>query len=273
MSNTPFFSLIENDLTSGGPLPGSPPVITDFTVSGTHTFDVTAKRHTLMLVGGGAGGGSGRRGVAAMNFGGNGGEGGAYTEIDVLASEVSGVFDVVVGAGGTGGAAVSTDDTDGNNGTDGGTTYVWKSGSFTYLAIAGEGRKGEGGTSAFPTQIYGSAVGTFNGGGGGLGGTIGNPPFNADTIGRAAGGGGGAGGHDGVTDQVGARGAVPVSRPGTQSSAGTAGGGNGTNGVAPFFPLGPGGGGGGGGASLNGFASGKGGDGGAGWVRIISYYS
>jgi len=276
--------------------PTSPPLISYFTVNGTWTPDPAAKRHTLMLVGGGGGGGSGRRGVAAMNFGGNGGEGGAYTEIDVLASEVSGAFDVVVGTGGTGGAAVSTDDTDGNTGTDGNTSYIWKSGLGTFLSIAGFGRGGQGGTTAFPTQVYNSAIGTFNGGGGGLGGTTGYAPFNADLLGRAAGGGGGAGGHDGVTDQAGARGAVPVSRPGVQSTAGTAGGGNGTNGAAPLFPLGPGGGGGGGGssvttaggaggngsnggggggggASINGFNSGKGGDGAAGWVRIITYYN
>lgn len=288
-------------IVSGGAItigPGTitPSLVTDFTVNGTWTPDPAAKRHTLMLVGGGGGGGSGRRGIAAMNFGGNGGEGGAYTEIEVLASEISGTFDVVVGTGGAGGAAVSTDDTDGNNGTDGNPSYIWKSGLGTFLAIAGNGRGGQGGTTAFPTQVYDGAVGTFNGGVGAVGGTIGFAPLNAPSVGRAAGGGGAGGGHDGVTDQAGTRGAIPVSRPGTQSTGGTAGGGNGTNGAAPMFPLGPGGGGGGGGssvttaggsggdgsnggagggggASLNGFNSGKGGDGGAGWVRIITYYN
>ena len=286
-------------IVSGGAItigPTSPPLISYFTTNSTWTPDLTAKRHTLMLVGGGGGGGSGRRGIAAMNFGGNGGEGGAYTEIEVLASEISGTFDVVVGTGGTGGAAVSTDDTDGNNGTGGNSSYIWKSGLSTFLAIAGGGRGGDGGTTAFPTQVYNGAIGTFNGGTGAVGGTVGNAPINADSIGRAAGGGGGGGGHDVLTDQAGSRGSLPVSRPGTQSTAGTAGGGNGTNGVAPFFPLGPGGGGsgggssvttaggsggngsnggggGGGGASINGFNSGKGGDGGAGWIRIITYYN
>ncbi len=297
MSNTPFFSLIEKDPTGGGG-GGSvtPSLVTDITVSGTWTPDVAAKRHTVMLQAGGGGGGSGRRGVSYLNFGGNGGEGGAYTEFDVLATEVSGTYDVVVGTGGTGGAAVSTDNTDGNNGTDGGPSYIWKSGSGAFLAIAGSGRGGQGGSAAFPIQVYSSALGTFQGGEGALGGTIGYAPDSARTVGRAAGGGGGGGGHDGVTDQAGSRGSIPICRPGTQSTGGTAGGGDATNGVAPSFPLGPGGGGGGGGssvtsaggsggngsnggagggggASLNGFNSGKGGDGSGGWVRIITYYN
>lgn len=286
-------------VVSGGAItigPTSPPLISYFTTNSAWTPDLTAKKYTLMLVGGGGGGGSGRQGMSPLNFGGNGGEGGAYTEFDVFPSEVSGAFDIVVGTGGAGGAAVSTNDTDGNNGIAGNPSFIWKSVSTTYLAVAGGGRGGDGGTSAFPTQVYNRAIGTFDGGAGAVGGTYGYPPLDADEIGRAAGGGGGGGGHDILNTQAGSRGAIPICRPGTQATAGAAGGGNGTNGTAPFFPLGPGGGGsgggsstfsiggsggdgsnggggGGGGASTNGFNSGNGGNGGTGWVRIITYYN
>lgn len=150
-----------------------------FTQPGTTTWPVPNEVTTISAVAvGGGGGGGGNEGSSGPGSSGGGGGGLAWKkEIDV--SSVNSLT-ITVGAGGTAG-------TPSTNGSDGGTTFIEKSGNRVLEATGGKGGisntvDGSGGTGGTNTISDG-------GGSGGKGGDANNNGAGA--------GGGGAGGYTG----------------------------------------------------------------------------
>lgn len=248
----------------------------------------------IITVGGGGGGASGERDAAGTaRIGGGGGGAGGMNRTMVYGATLASSITVTVGAGGGGGAAITADTTNGANGTTGGTSQVFVSGTNIAYAFGGTGGFGSAtsglggggkpgieqtssGGNASASGAAGAAGGTSNcvptGGGAGGGVTTGNA--------ASAGGAGGicsalslAGGTSGAIDNAGGAGQAPAT---TQRQAGwgmgTGGGGGGSSvagiGRAGGAGGGPGCGGGGGGASVNGQNSGAGGAGSDGYAAI-----
>jgi hypothetical protein len=267
-----------------------------FSVDGTWTKPVTAKRVLVMAFGAGGGGGSGRADASANAGGGAGGSGGAYSEIWYDENDLSATEAVTIGLGGTGGAAVAPTN-NGNAGADGGNT------SFGSICIARGGDGGVAGTTNSTVALTASYAGcddrpVYNIAGGGSSG----PPIPSATMARAgfllAGGGGASAGGNFGASTAGAGGAgfqarkniaIPVVLEG--GGAGGVNGGSGSNG-STFGDGGgggsrantsstnagaggngavAGGGGGGGGGARGTGNSGAGGNGGNGYMIVISF--
>lgn len=241
----------------------------NYTSAGTYSY--TAKntgRAVVVIIGGGGGGGGGESAYGSdYPNGGVGGGGGASGRITVTALDLvqGGIYNVVVGAGGTGGANSSS-------GTNGGTSsfgstsvYGGGFGSSNTSAGASYGNNGAGGSgsssitsSAYSGKDYSVSLSSYgistsytvyggNGGGHGGQGPYSNNTITYQPINGASNSGGGRGGNGG------------------SASGGT--GGSGSTGSS----AGGGGGGGGGGGWSKG-TTGKGGSGGNGAAgRVIIY--
>lgn len=195
--------------------------------SGTFNFTVPASVTSLSAVCIGGGGGGGGWGNANDESGGGGGGGAlAYGTFAVTPGEI---LTINVGAAGTAGATQ-------NNGGNGGTSSVQRSG--TNLVAAGGGTGGRGGDAGGQA---GGAGGTVIAGTGFAGGRGGN---NSLVTGAPSVGGGGAGGYSGA----GGRGGDFASRNGLAGTNDASGGGASLMGTVPepdaTFGTGHGGGGG-----------------------------
>jgi hypothetical protein len=91
-----------------------------FTSSGTYTKPANLDYAYVLIVSGGAGGGSGRRGAASSNRGAGYGRNGVAILARFTNAQLSSTSSVTVGSGGTGGAAQTTNTTNGIAGTNGG---------------------------------------------------------------------------------------------------------------------------------------------------------
>lgn len=265
-----------------------------FTANGTWTKPDGAKKVRVVLIAGGQGGASGRRGAAGtVRCGGGGGAGGGLTQVELDPADLPAQVPVTVGAGGTGGAAVTADDTNGNPGTAGSFSQF---GSGTTTAVAVTGTAPAGGTAVNGTGGTGGA-GTSNGCAGGAASTTG-ATGGAGTSGAGGGGGGGAGG--GITAaNVASNGGAGIYSRATSANSSAGGvvdtttppvppaptlkgmpGGGGGGGAASITQAaqagangtGFGAGGGGGGAALNGNNSGAGGAGAPGYVLVVTEF-
>lgn len=245
----------------------------------TWTVPVGVKMLYIETVGGGAGGGSGRRGLAGTNRFGGGGGGGSGKTIGYFprATLPSGTLNIQVGAGGAGGPSVSVNDTNGSPGSAGGGSQVSSAGVRVQVCMANQGATsvsnsgvGQGGTMSSGNPGGGAGISTFSGGVGGASQVtrVADGSVYSNT---SCSGGAGGGGVDSANVQRGGGvgfGSGGNGGAGNASGAGVAGTDAGVfEGIAVF-----GGGGGGGGASLNDFPSGAGGKGGDGFVRIIVFY-
>lgn len=280
-------------------------IFTTFTANGTYTPGSFKYCH-VGLLGGGAGAGSGRTGIAGTNrFGGGGGGGGAYVNKFFTRSELASSIAITIGAGGIGGAAQAVASTNGNIGTVGGDT------SFGGIIVAKGGNPGGGGSTAAGTAGSGGQLtscipiaGPFSvsGANGTAGNTITNAAGITGFLGTGAPGGGGGGGinaantigtaansggavYQNGTIQAGpVSGATPNGLPamsvflnGSGSLTSGIGAGTGGAGGNPAFPDGGNGGnygagGGGGSGATDPAPSGKGGDGAGGFVSIMELY-
>jgi hypothetical protein len=280
-------------------------VFTTFAVNGTYSPGSFKYCHVGML-GGGAGAGSGRTGIAGTNrFGGGGGGGGAFVQKFFTRGELPSSIAITIGTGGVGGAAVVAASTNGNVGTVGGDT------SFGGIIMAKGGNPGGGGSTAAGTAGSGGQLtscipiaGPFSvsGANGAAGNTITNAAGITGFLGTGAPGGGGGGGINaantigvaansgGAVYQNGTLIAGPVSgatpngfdnRSVFLNMSGTLtanlGAGTGGAGGNPAFPNGGngglyGGGGGGGAGVLDPNPSGKGGNGAIGLISIMEQY-
>ena len=269
------------------------------TSSQTWTKPSFAKKCTVYMLAAGGGGGSGRRNATtAGRCGGAGGAASSFYSAEFLASALSSIVSITIGAGGTGGASQTVDSTDGVAGGTGGATSF---GSYFSTQTNGGGAGGSisssstGGTAAtvpsylMPQQGFDGRSGSRT-----------TPSSYTSAWGfltPLAGGGGGGGDVNITTTTTGAE-VIPsnysaIFTSWTFGTKGTNGGngGNGSNNTFGFLTIGTGGGGGsyktgqatgaggnggygagggGGAGSDNGFASGKGGDGGSGLVIIVS---
>lgn len=281
----------------------SPTINLYTSASSTWTKPSGAKTVDIMLLGDGAGGGSGAQGaVNSAVCGGGGGGGGAYMERQFVASDLDATLTVTVGQGGAGGAAQTTATTAGNNGIAGTGTYIQGNTTGKVYLYAGAGSRGFGGGLA--SAGAGGAGGAPALGAGGAGASSSASGSNGVGVNAAAGAVGGPAGGGITTGNVagnGAAGSYSVMSGSSSSyygTGGTAGGANPTSGVAPAPQGSPGGspgsgaasttttgqnganaysgggaGGAGGGASNNGSNSGAGGNGGSGFALIITHYA
>ncbi|KAJ8740049.1 hypothetical protein H9Y13_18740 [Aeromonas veronii] len=236
---------------------GSSVKVDVFKVSGTWRKPSGAKLVHIQLCGGGAGGQAGFVGVQPENVNaGDGGGGGATTDILVLASHLTDAMSVEIGAGGAGGKASAGPGSKGANGRE--TKFGNVSGRVNFSAAGATARTG--------------GYGPHSGGAGGVSGANGNASEGAS-------GGGGGGPISNQTSRYGggSRGSILMA-PAGQIISGTAGGANGgagmDTGTSPLYSqVFPGIGGGGGGSSINsdggrgghGANGGGGGGGGAAW--------
>jgi hypothetical protein len=173
-----------------------------FSLSGSanpasQTFQVSEGWHIVVLKGAGGGGGGGINGYDLRNFfGGNGGAGGAITELVYFKNHQMTVF---TGGGGNGASHISYGTYQGTGGGGGGSgTFIYTPDG--YFACAGGGGGG-GGVTVEANQGRGGggdgAGGSAGSGGGGGGGT---PCVNREGSDGGSGGGrsGGAGGPRGT---------------------------------------------------------------------------
>lgn len=248
------------------------------------TPPANAKTIEFLVVGPGAGGGSGRRGAAGeARWGGGGGASGGVVHLSVPRSLIYTPITMTLPAGGAGGAAQTADNSNGN----GGSSTISTNTIATFNGIAAAFAAPGGGPGAGGTTTAGS----------------GGSPSGANQRTWT----GSAGANSSVTTNAGG---ANQSSPGVSPLGGAAGGGisaanvayNGGNINMLFISSGahywrelsvinpsgnasttagamagydapiPGFGGAGGGASANGFNSGKGGNGGDGFVRITCWY-
>lgn len=276
---------------SGSPVYAGQCIVDTFTAGGTWTKRTGLKSVHVLIVGSGAGGGSGARNSAATHTGGNGGNGGNATSLALPAALLGATETVAIGAGGAGGAAQTVDTTAGVAGSTGNQSQFgpWTSGA---LATGGNGgavsannttaqvvatlsnttpAAGSPGAQTNAGTPIGTTASQIGAGGGGAGGYI-----SAANAATAPSNGSGSGGSTfGVGG--GAAGSSSAGSPGTQGKAGPGGGGGGgsANVAGAGFVGGAGafgGGGGGGGASLNGTSSGAGGAGGDGIVVVYNFF-
>lgn len=281
----------------------------EFTSVGTHNYvfpDGLIDRLEVILVGAGAGGGSGRCGSTGANrFGGGGGAAGAIAHFILPGATVeavraaAGTIVITIPAGGAGGAAVTTANTNGNAGTNGSATtltcaaqpsldrYTFNSlaGGPGLLASGGAGGSGVANSCGGPIEYNLSSCA------GGAGGTSAAVAAGNSAGMQPTGGGGGGGTNTSNVAYGGESGgalgtAHTINRPenagGAAGAAGStgakdnlfcgAGGGGGGAGAAGGNGTTPGGGGGGGGGSSQVITtSGAGGTGGNGYARIITH--
>lgn len=295
-------AIVINRTTGAVDMPLTGPDIQIYTAAGAFNWTKPSWAHAnsmveVHLLGGGGGGGSGRRGAAAtVRCGGGGGGSGAYTKINMRASDLTAVVAGSVGAGGTGGAAQATNSTNGNNGVAGGNSTFG-----VYRAFGGNFGSGGSATAGAAGAAFG-VVTPFSlaagaGGAASTTGLVGTAAGNQSTSIPTGGGGGGgvssanavAGGGAGGTNTT-----IHSTSVATGGTAGTAGGNGGAGNPATYafgVALGSGGGGGassitvaagngglggagagggGGAASLDGFNSGAGANGGNGWVVVVT---
>ena len=237
-----------------------------FTSSGTFTVPACVTSITVQCWAGGGGGGGGNETGGGSCASGGGGGGFAQTTIN----NPTGVYTVVVGAGGQGAQATASLGPDGSDGAN----SVFTNGTDSVVAVGGQGGFGSTGgtTTAVGAGNSGYFVGwtgiTYTGGNGGQGN---NANHNI---------GGSGGGGAGSTANGGNAGNASRNTLGTAGAGGATGGGSGGVGVNNWAGNGGngssyGGGGAGGGGANNSHGStqpGIGGDGAQGQV-IVTYYT
>jgi hypothetical protein len=146
------------------------------------SFTVPANVYQVSAVCVGAGGGGGGNSSTSFTGASAGGGGGlVYGNISVSPGQT---LDIVVGAGGAGGT------NGGTNGSDGGDTYIYKSGSPRLI-----GYGGKGGESDVNNNTPGGAGGLSGGFDKTAGGTGGRGGASSSAIPHKSPGGGGAGGY------------------------------------------------------------------------------
>lgn len=123
--------------------------VDSFTASGTWTKPANLDYVYVLVIAGGAGGRSGRRGDVSTNRGGGAGLSSSFLLMKFQASDLNSTESIVIGAGGTGGAAQTADNTNGNVGGTGGASY-FKSSTF---AQVGTTSGGQGGGTAVVTSL------------------------------------------------------------------------------------------------------------------------
>lgn len=252
-----------------------------FTASGTWTKNAATLCVTVYLWNGGAGGGSGQRGVSGSSAGGGGGAGGGVTIWMGNASYFGASETVTIGAGGTGGAAQTVDSSPGNDGGIAGFSSLGniesgiQSASKGQGAVGGLGRAGTGNRLiVWDNDSYTNVLGTITPSGGAGSTATGAKATDSGTatnMAVSAGGGGGSGANSTTAQQAGAGGGIQTFNQAVSFilnggdggiETGTVNGGNGTDGVITTGGLILGATGGGGGGGMKSVGPGTGGNGG-----------